>query len=161
MKKQRSIVALMLSIAGLVGVVNESLAAESVPAITSSSVFPLRSRTPSIANVVRHSFKLQVPSQGSALSQLSITVPEGLRLPQSVTVVDGSKQVVPTDVAMTDRQITLTFLRSVSPGTLLKISLNNVRVAGRTNAWIYPVRAKVVGLSHELPIGVARFRTGY
>lgn len=161
MKKQFYIAVSMLAIVGLVSVFSESSVARSVPRITSSLVFPTNSRTPGIGHVVRHSFKLQVPSEGSALSQLTLTVPKGLRIPRSVTVSNASSQAMQTDVLVNNRQITLTFPQPVLPGTLLEISLNDVQIASRTNAWIYPVAAKLVGFSSEIPIGVAQFRTGY
>jgi hypothetical protein len=131
------------------------------PYITSSATFPRRSGTPSIGNIVRHSFRLQIPNQSSPISQLTIRVPKGLKMPKTVTVLDATDQVVETDVAMNDRQITLTFSQPVAPGTSLWIAMNGIRVAGRSNGWLYPVSANFVGLNTNIPIGVARFRTGY
>ena len=140
---------------------NPTTVTRNSPYITGSVVFPKRSKTPSIDNIVRHSFRLQVPSQSSALSQVIINVPEGLKMPKSVKVSDASNQAVNADVAMNDRLITVTFPQPVVSGTLLAISMDNVRVAGRSNGWLYPVSAKLVGLSSYIPVGFARFSIGY
>ena len=74
---------------------------------------------------------------------------------------DASNQAFKADVAMNERLITVTFPQPVVSGTLLAISMDNVRVAGRSNGWLYPVSAKLVGLSSYIPVGFARFSIGY
>lgn len=82
-------------------------------------------------------------------------------MPKTVKVSDASSQAVKADVAMNDRRITITFPQPIVSRTLLTISMNNVQVTSWSNGWLYPISAKLVGLSSHIPIGLARFSIGY
>lgn len=124
-----------------------------VPHIVSSVQFPQ-----SKWRIVRHTFRLQIPQQSNPLSQLSIDVPVGLRVSSKISVSDQTGPKVDTNISVDGNKIVLAFPEPVLSGTELKISMQDVKILGRTNAWLYKVYARLVGIDVDLPIGFARFR---
>ena len=126
-----------------------------VPRIVSSVQFP-QSRW----KIVRHTFRLQIPQESKPLSQLTISVPAGLTVKNKskIGVFDQSGRQVDTNVSVDGSKVTLTFPTPVNPGTELKIAMRDVKISGVTNAWLYKVHARLVGINADLPIGFARFR---
>lgn len=124
-----------------------------VPRIVSSVQFP-QTRW----RVVRHTIRLQIPQNSSALSQLSIKVPPGLTVSDQITVSDQSGEKLDTNIAIDGRKITMSFPKPVTSGAKLKIAMKGVKIVGISNAWLYPVSARLVGINADLPIGIARFR---
>ena len=106
----------------------------------------------------RHTFRLQIPQESSAISQLSIGVPAGLTVRNNITVTDQSGREINPNVSINGSQIILVFPEPVAPGTGLKINMNNVRRWGVSNAWLYHISAKFVGIGVEITLGVARFK---
>lgn len=109
--------------------------------------------------IVRHTIKLHVPQESSALSQMIIDVPAGLTASNDINLSDQSNRKIDTNVSFNGRQITLVFPQPVAPGTKLDIDLNNVKISGVSNAWLYHVSAKIAGSDINFPLGVARIRT--
>lgn len=108
--------------------------------------------------LVRHSFKLVVPQESKALSQLIITVPNGLTVTDNIIVSDQSGQKIDTSISVSSNKIIIGFPCSVVPKTRLKVAMNNVKISGRTNAWLYKISTRLTGLNADIPIGIARFR---
>lgn len=108
--------------------------------------------------LVRHSFKLVVPQESKALSQLIITVPDGLTVTDDITVSDQSGQKIDTSVSVSGNKIIIAFPNSIAPKTRLKVAMNNVKISGRTNSWLYKISTRLTGLNADIPIGIARFR---
>ncbi|MDF5722631.1 MAG: DUF2808 domain-containing protein [Rhizonema sp. PD37] len=131
-----------------------------LPSIFGEVAFPKRCR-PSIASNVRYSFKLQVPSNGNALEQINIRVPEGLDVSKKIKIHDQFRQRIATDVSINRVKgsdvVTLKFSEPVDPGTILNIDMNNVRVLGVSNAWLYALSVRLVGYDADIPIGLVRY----
>lgn len=123
-----------------------------VPHIVSSVQFPQSKQ-----RIVRHTFRLQIPQQSNPLSQLSIDVPVGLTVSRKIRVSDQTGRV-DTNISVDGNKVVLAFPEPVPPGTELKIAMRDVKILGRTNAWLYKVYARLVGIDADLPIGFARFR---
>lgn len=124
-----------------------------VPHITSSVQFPQ-----SKWRIVRHIFRLQIPQQSNPLSQLRIDVPVGLTVSNKISVSDQTGRKVDTNISVDGNKVVLAFPEPVPPGTELKIAMRDVKILGHTNAWLYKVYARLVGIDADLPIGFARFR---
>ena len=110
------------------------------------------------AKVVRDSFRLQIPKDSVALSQLTITVPNGLTIKNNFDVLDQSGQKIDTNITVNSKTITIAFPQQVAPGTEINIDLNRVLISGTSNAWLYPVSVRLVGLNADIPVGVFRLR---
>jgi hypothetical protein len=108
--------------------------------------------------IVRHTIRLDIPQESSALSQLSIDVPGGLTASNDISVSDQYGRKINTNVSVNGSKVTLTFPKSVAPGTLLDIDMNNVKISGVSNAWLYHVSAKLVGTDADTILGAAQFR---
>lgn len=106
----------------------------------------------------RHTFRLKIPQDSSALSQLYIEVPAGLTIRNNITVTDQSGREINTNVSVNGSKVILAFPEPVAPGIRLNIAMNNVRRLGASNAWLYRVSAKLVGIDADIALGVARFR---
>lgn len=106
----------------------------------------------------RHTFRLQIPQKSSALSQLSINVPDGLPVRNNISVTDQSGLKIDTNVSVNGRKLIIAFPKPVAFGTRLNIAMKNIIRLGSSNAWLYRVSAKLVGIAAYLPIGIARFR---
>ncbi len=119
-----------------------------------SGAHPNSVRTP---NAIHH-FKLSV--EGNALSQLSIDLPEGIRVSQGIEVTDQAGKKVDETVSINDRKVTVAFAQPVSPGTLLSVEMKGIRTSdylGR--AWLYPIYGEDVGMRVEIPLGTASIQT--
>lgn len=133
---------------------NSIINAGRVPRIVSSVEFPRVRRW----RIVRHTFRLQIPQESRDLSHLSIDVPAGLTVKNNITVTDQSGRKINTNVSVNGSKVIVAFPEPVAPVTRLKIDMNKVKVSGRSNAWLYRVSAKLVGLNADIPVGIARFR---
>jgi len=108
--------------------------------------------------IVRHTIRLHIPQESSALSQLSIDVPAGLTASNDISVSDQSGRKINTNVSVNGSKVTIAFPQPVAPGTRLDIDMNNVRISGVSNAWLYQVSAKIIGTDADTLLGVAQFR---
>lgn len=106
----------------------------------------------------RHTLRLYIPKESSALSQLIIDVPVGLALSNDITVADQSGRKIDANVSVNDNKVIVAFPQTVAPETQLNIHMNRVRRLGVSNAWLYHVAAKLVGNEADIPLGVAQFR---
>ena len=109
--------------------------------------------------IVRHTIRLHVSQESTALSQVIIDVPSGLTVSNDIILSDSSGQKINATVSVNGRQVTLAFPQPVAPGTKLDIDLNNVKISGVSNAWLYRVSAKFAGSDTKFPLGVAQIRT--
>ncbi|RCJ29966.1 hypothetical protein A6769_34510 [Nostoc punctiforme NIES-2108] len=110
------------------------------------------------AKLVRHSFRLKIPQDSRVLSQMTITVPQGLTVKNDIDLSDQSGKKIAANITVNGRTITIAFPQQVAPGTELKINLNRVLISGTSNAWLYPVSVRLVGLNADIPVGVFRLR---
>jgi hypothetical protein len=123
------------------------------PHLVHRNAHPNNARVP-----VTHHFEVHV--QGSDLSQLSVDVPENIKLSDRIVVTDRSGKKVDTNVSTNDRKVTIAFTQPVPNGTNLSVSMKDVKtrsLQGRT--WVYPVYGRNVGINADVPIGIARIQT--
>lgn len=116
---------------------------------------------PTSWQLVRHTFRLHVPKNSEALTQLLIDVPDNITVSDDVKdikVLEENEQKINTNVSVNGKTILLTFSDPVAPNTQFNIDLNNVKQKNRGNGHIYRFRAKVVGSKTDIPIGLARFQ---
>ena len=133
--------------------VNPMTSVGRVPRIVGSVQFP-QTRW----RIVRHTFLLQIPQDSRALSHLSIEVPAGLTVSNNIRVSDQSGKNIDTNISVNGSKAIVGFPESVAPGTRLNIAMKDVKILGRTNAWLYRVSTRLVGLNADIPVGIARFR---
>lgn len=124
--------------------------------ITHSEEFPQWLR-PHSGNVVRQSFELDIPSSSSAISQIDIAIPDGLKVSNKITV-SNSGQDIDAKVSINDNKIIIDFPQTVSSGAKLKINMNKVKMVQVRNYWIYRVSIKPVGNDVEIPVGEVSYR---
>ncbi|MEH2002456.1 MAG: DUF2808 domain-containing protein [Nostoc sp.] len=110
------------------------------------------------AKVVRDSLQLKIPQDSRALSQMTIAVPQGLTVKNDINLSDQSGQKIAANITVNGRTITIAFPQQVARGTELNIDLNRVLISGTSNAWLYPVSVRLVGLNADIPVGVFRLR---
>lgn len=155
MKKLIYAVALTLTIASLSSAAygTTTMKTSRFPYIVGAVQFPENK-----AKVVRDSFKLKIPQDSRALSQMTIAVPKGLTVRNDIDLSDQSGKKIAANITVNDRTITIAFPQQVVPGTELNIALNRVLISGTSNAWLYPVSVRLVGLNADIPVGVFRLR---
>ncbi|MCC5641780.1 hypothetical protein LC607_02155 [Nostoc sp. CHAB 5824] len=107
---------------------------------------------------VRHSFKLEIPQNSSAITQINIDVPPGLSVKNNFSISDQSGRKIQANTTVNGSKITIAFAQVVAPANILNIDMNRVIRRGTSNAWLYRVSAKFVGSDAEIPVGVAQFR---
>ncbi|HEY9853842.1 MAG TPA: DUF2808 domain-containing protein [Leptolyngbyaceae cyanobacterium] len=110
------------------------------------------------SRIVRHTIRFHIPQGSSPLSQLNIDVPEGLRISDNIALTDKSGQKINANISIMGNKIIVDFPQPIAPESKLELDLNNIRRRGVSNAWIYRVSAKLVGLEADVPIGIARIR---
>ena len=128
-------------------------AIDRVPRVISSVQFPQ-----SKWRIVRHSFQINLPQGGNAISQLFISVPEGLSISDNIKVFDKTGEIITNSIFKDGRKITISFPNPIAPGNRLKVIMKDVKISRRSNAWLYPVSAKLVGINANIPLGLAQFR---
>ncbi len=104
-----------------------------------------------------HQFEVHV--QGYPLSELSINLPEDIDINDGIEVKNQSGQKIPATVSIKDGNARVVFSQPVPPETTLKVAMQGVNTPGYGNTWQYMVFTKNVGLSGEIPIGMARILT--
>ena len=124
-----------------------------VPRILSSVQFPQRKW-----RIVRHSFQVNIPQGSNAVSQLLISVPQGLTVSNNINVFDKYGKIIANSISKDGKKITISFSEPVAPGNRLKVIMKDVKTRGRSNAWLYPVSARIIGMNASIPLGIARFR---
>ncbi|MEG4121844.1 MULTISPECIES: DUF2808 domain-containing protein [unclassified Microcoleus] len=145
--------AVVLAIAAPISADYASARTEPTPHIDGSVQFP-----PTRARNVRHTIRLHIPQGSSPLSQLSIDVPTGLRVRKNITVTDNFGGKINANVSINDNKVIMDFTEPVTPDSQLEIDLNDVRITGVSNAWLYRISAKTVGNNIHIPIGIAQIR---
>ncbi|MEG4006236.1 hypothetical protein QUA41_11355 [Microcoleus sp. Pol11C1] len=108
------------------------------------------------ARIVRHTIRLHIPQSRSPVSHLIIDVPQGLIASNNITLTDDVKGKVNADFSMGDNQIIIKISQPLTSESKLKLVLNNVKIRGVSNAWLYRISAKSVGVNGEFPMGLAR-----
>ncbi|MEG4044564.1 hypothetical protein [Microcoleus sp. Pol17_C1] len=108
------------------------------------------------ARIVRHTIRLHIPQARSPLSHLIIDVPKGLIVSNNITLTDNVKGKINADFSIVDNQIIVKLSQPLTSESKLKLVLNDVRIRGVSNAWLYRISAKSVGVNGEIPMGFAQ-----
>lgn len=146
-----------------------SLQASSVPAALAGGVLR-ETRAPHLVHSNAHPNNARVPSathhfevhvQGSDLSQLSVDVPEGVKVSDRIVVTDQSDKKIDATVSVNDRRVTIAFSQPVPSGTTLSVSMKGVRTqfSSQRRIWLYPVYGRSVGMTADVRLGMARIQT--
>ena len=104
-----------------------------------------------------HQFKVHV--QGNALLELWIDLPEEVNISDGIEVKNQSNQKVPATVSINNGKARVVFSSPVAPETKLSISMLGIETPGSDQTWQYRVYAKKVGLTAEIPLGLAQIHT--
>lgn len=143
----------VLAIAAPISADYASARTEPTPHIDGSVQFPTTR-----ARNVRHTIRLHIPQGSSPVSQLIIDVPTGLRVRKNITVTDNYGREINANISINGNKVIMDFTEPVTPDSQLEIDLNDVRITGVSNAWLYPISAKIVGNNLHIPIGIAQIR---
>ncbi|MEG4084607.1 hypothetical protein [Microcoleus sp. POL10_C6] len=108
------------------------------------------------AKIVRHTIRLHIPQGRSPLSHLIIDVPQGLIVSNNITLTDDVKGKINAEFSMGDNQIIVKISQPLASESKLKLVLNDVTIKGVSNAWLYRISAKSVGVNGEIPMGFAQ-----
>ena len=110
--------------------------------------------------IFRHNFRLHVPQNSRAITQILIKVPDNVTVSNDVSnidVVDENEHKINTNISVNGQTILLVFPEPVAPNTKLRIDLNKIKRRNIGNGSVYSFWAKEVDLDAEIPIGVAWF----
>jgi hypothetical protein len=127
-----------------------------IPYINGSTLFPTARWAP-----VRYTFRINVPSNSKAVSQLIIKVPDVITVTSNkqVDIADTNGRKINAQVSVSGQNIFISFPETVSASTQLEIDVNNIKQPILGNGPVYRLSVKFVGSNVEVPIGVAIFRT--
>ena len=102
-----------------------------------------------------------VSQAGADLSQLSVDVPEGIKVSARIVVADQSDKKIDATVSVNDRRVTIAFSQPVPTETTMSVSMNGVRTSGLnySRTWLYPVYSRSVGMTADVRVGMARIQT--
>ncbi len=112
--------------------------------------------------IVRHTFRIHVPKNSKAITELIINIPSNITLSndiKNIDIVDEKEQKINTNVSINGRTILLAFPEAVPPNTKFYIDLKNVKRPTISRNSIYHLSVKMVGSDAEIPIGIAEFHT--
>lgn len=125
------------------------------PHLVHSGAHPNNAR----ASSATHHFEVHV--QGRELTQLSVDVPEGIKLSDRIVVTDNSGKKIDATVSENDRRVTIAFSQPVPIGTTLSVSMKGVRTPFSlwSRTLLYPVSGRSVGMTADVPFGMARIQT--
>ncbi len=113
---------------------------------------------PTKARNFRHTIRLHITQNSSAISQLSIDIPTGLTVKNDISVFNQSGDKINTNTSVESSKIIISFPTPVAPGSRLNIDLNDVTRLGVSNAWLYHIFARSIDSNADTSIGVAQFR---
>lgn len=127
-----------------------------IPHIDGNVQFP-----PMRWHVVRHSFKLHIPENSKAVTQLLIQVPDNVTISnniKNIKIMDEKGQKINTNISVNGKTILLAFTEPIAPNTKFDIDLNKIKRRNIGNGSVYRFSAREVGIDAIIPIGVAWFR---
>ncbi|AVH68205.1 DUF2808 domain-containing protein [Nostoc sp. 'Peltigera membranacea cyanobiont' N6] len=130
-----------------------------VPHVDGNSQFPPTRW--GIGGTFRHTFRLHVPQNSKAVTQILVKVPDNVTISNNIhdiNVVDEKGQKININVSVNGKTILLAFAEPVAPNSKLEIDLNKIKRRNLGNGSVYSFSAREVGIDAEIPIGVAWFR---
>ncbi|MEH1778419.1 MAG: hypothetical protein V7L26_04590 [Nostoc sp.] len=115
---------------------------------------------PPTSQLVKQTFKLHIPKNGNALSELIIDVPSLLAVSNDIDISDDQGQNIRINISIKGRRIIIDFPKPVTSSTTkLQINLNKVKQPRIASTSTYHLSIKVVGSDVEIPLGEASFPT--
>ncbi|MBD2511107.1 hypothetical protein H6G91_28280 [Nostoc muscorum FACHB-395] len=108
---------------------------------------------------VKHTFRLNIPQNNNALSQLIIETPSTVAVSNDIDVFDANGQKINTNISVNGKDIIIDFPEKVISSTKLLVNFNQVQQPVTGPASVYHFSAKVVGSEIEIPVGTAQFPT--
>ncbi|AFY36268.1 DUF2808 domain-containing protein [Calothrix sp. PCC 7507] len=127
-----------------------------VPHIDGNVQFP-----PTRWGIFRHTFRLHVPQNSKAVTQLLIKVPDNVTVSNDVRdidVVDENEHQINTNVSVNGKTILLAFPEPVVAKTKFEINLNKIKRRNIGKGSVYSFSAQEVDIDAVIPIGMASFR---
>lgn len=112
---------------------------------------------PSQWQLVKQVFRLYIPQNTDALSQLIIDVPSTVAVSNDIDVLDDKGRKININISVSGRRIIIDFPATVISNRELFIELNKVKQPVRRVASVYRFWIKVVDSDREIPAGVAQF----
>ncbi|MBD2613939.1 DUF2808 domain-containing protein [Nostoc punctiforme FACHB-252] len=107
--------------------------------------------------------KFEVHVQGKPLAELAINLPDGVRIDKGIEVKNQSGEEISTTVSINGQKATVAFSQPIAPETKLSVLMRGVNTqayeSGYGATWQYQVYAKKVGLTQEIPLGLAQIQT--
>ncbi len=126
-----------------------------VPHIDGNAQFP-----PTRWGIFRHTFRLHVPKNSKALTQILIKVPDNVTVNsdvRNIDVMDENEHKINTNVSVNGKTILLDFPEPIAANTKFEIDFNKIKRQNLGNGSVYSFWAKEVGINAEIPIGIAWF----
>ncbi|MFB2920646.1 DUF2808 domain-containing protein [Aerosakkonema funiforme] len=114
---------------------------------------------PNIATLQGATHQFEVHVQGNSLSELSIDLPQELSINNGIDVKNQFGQKVPATVSINKEKARVIFSQPIPPETKLSISMLGIETPGYDQIWQYRIYAKKVGLTAEIPLGIAQIQT--
>ncbi|MBE8966684.1 hypothetical protein IQ277_10635 [Nostocales cyanobacterium LEGE 12452] len=109
--------------------------------------------------LVKHTFRLNIPQNNNALSQLIIETPSTVAVSNDIDVFDTNSQKINTNISVNGKNIIIDFPEKVIFNTKLLVNFNKVQQPVTGPASVYKFSAKVLGSEIEIPVGTAQFPT--
>ncbi|MDM9383614.1 DUF2808 domain-containing protein [Chlorogloeopsis sp. ULAP01] len=109
--------------------------------------------------LVKHTFRLHIPRNNKALSQLIIDTPPTVAVSNDMEVLDEKGQRININISVNGSKIIINFPEIVIANTKLNINLNKVKQPTQGPASVYKLSVKVVGSNKDIPVGIAQFPT--
>ena len=119
-----------------------------------SAAIPIDSLVPDATH------KFDVHTQGKAVSELAIDIPEEVSV-KGIVVKNKSGQKIPATVSIDGKIATVTFSEPVAPGNSLSVSMKGVNAASYdSNQFLhYQVSAKNEGMKEAISLGLVQITT--
>ncbi len=111
--------------------------------------------------IFRHTFRLHVPKNSKAITQILIKIPDNITVSNDVSnidVLDENKHKININASVNSKTILLVFPEPVAPNTKFEIDLNKIKRQNLGNGSVYGFSAQEVGIDAVIPIGMASFR---
>lgn len=109
--------------------------------------------------LVKHTFRIHIPRNINALSQLIIDTPPTIAVSNDIDVLAQNGKKININVSTSGRRIVIDFSEKDISNTTLLVELNKVKQPTLGPDSVYNLSAKVVGSDAEISVGLARFRT--
>ena len=155
MKKLLAITALTLTIASSIPTASASpIPRNLIASDVHSAAHPNNARVQGAT----HHFEIYV--QSSALSALSIDIPEGVAIREGIEVKNQSGQEVAAKVSIEGRKAILVFSEPIPVGTTLSIEMKGAHTQySQGKTWLYHISGTLAGTNQEIPLGARYVKT--